>query len=211
MHCWDHALAPDSSLVLFLLILEFSETNNHFLCAQKQCLEQCFPGSISQICSLPKVKGILRVFLVFVVCQCTAFWEQHKYALFSPIFLLSHYFLSTFFTIFLSFISSSVIFPVYLSFTLTILFSVPSLYTHIWGNLSFLTSPHFPLLLLSPPTFHFTIIFALRPFSTHCTHSPSATYMHKIICYSRECICNENWVFINSSKLLTSEAFFTSH
>lgn len=82
-------------------------------------------------------------------------------------FLLSCYFLSTLFAIFLSFISSSVIFPVYLSCILAILFSIPSLYTHIWVNLSFLTSPHFPLLLLSSPTFHFTFISALRPFSTH--------------------------------------------
>lgn len=142
-----------------------------------------------------------------MVCQCTAFWRQHKFALFSPIFLLSHYFLSNFFAIFLSFISSSVIFLVYLSCTLTILFSVPSLCTHIWVNLSFLTSPHFPLLLLSSPTFHFTFISALRPFSTHCTHSPSATYMHQIICHCYECVCNENWVFISSELLLTGGVF----
>lgn len=63
-------------------------------------------------------KGV-GVFLIFVVCQQTAFWQQHKYALFSPIFLLS-----TFFAIFLSFISSSVIFLVYLSCTLSSLFPV---------------------------------------------------------------------------------------
>lgn len=184
----------------------FLETNNHFQCAQKHHLEQYFPFSISQICSPQKEKGIFYVFLVFVVCHCTAFWEHHKYALFSPIFLLSHYFLSTFFAIFLSFISSSVISPIYLSCTLTILFSVPSLYSHIWVNLSFLTS-HFLSLLLSSPTFSFTFISSLMLFSTFWTHSPSATYMHQIICYWHECICNGNWVFINSSELLTTEAF----
>lgn len=146
------------------------------------------------------------------MCQCIALWQQHKYALFSPIFLLSHYFLSTFFTIFLSFISSTVIFLFYLSCTLSFLFPVLPLYTHIGVDLSFLTSTHFPSLLLSSPTFHFTVVSELRPFSIRFTHSPSATYMHKSICYWHERICNENWVFINTLQLLSSDwGFFTSH
>lgn len=194
----------------FLLTLKFLEANNYFHCAQKHSSEPYFLISISQICSLQKEKGFLYVFLVFVVCQYTAFWEQHKYAVFSPIFLLSHYFLSTFFAIFLSFISSSVIFPAYFSCTLTTLFSVPSLYIHIWVNLSSRTSPHFSSLLLSPPTSPFTFVSALRPFSTHCNllllyiHASNyllLAWMHM----------HENWVFINSSELLTTEAFFISH